>query len=339
MINIAQSARNLVMASYCTFLFLGHTLMCKSIKVDTAKAYLKAAVKLFPKHDWDPTLDVSTGIQSQRITDVFHEARRWESMPNRQEPLTVSMVSHLSDIAVPTHEDSPEKAMADWAALGLLAGFRSSEWCQPHSNLTMPLSADITLNCDGTTKAFIAEDFTLLDKRKRPIAFTNKTTWSQVEYVNIRWRFQKNGDNGQIITWKKTKTYPKFCPVRAVLSILMRANRLNIKPGEPIAVVVTGPKGRMNTSYITSALVSKHLQQAAKAIYCITNKRDLVKFSPHSFRVGACVLLFNCGKQPTFIKKRLRWRSNAFEDYLRNVIQLAKDHTAAICEAIANAVA
>ena len=148
---------------------------------------------------------------------------------------------------------------------------------------------------------------------------------------------KKNGDNGQIITWKKCKEHPNFCPVLAVLNILIRAGRLNIDPGEPIAVTITGPKGQTEISHITSGLVSKHLQNAAKAVYNLSNKKDLARFSPHSLRVGACVLLFNLGKSPDFIKKRLRWRSNAYADYLRNVIQLAKDHTAAICGAIGNA--
>ena len=231
------------MASYCTYLLIGHTLLAKSIRVGTAKLYLKAIVQLFPKHDWDPTLDITTGVQAQRITDVFHEAQRWESMPNRQEPLTIELMHHIINTSVPYNDDGPESVMADWFVLGLLAGFRCSEWCQPHSNLTMPLNLPINLNVDGSPRAFIADDFTLLNKRKRTITFTMETTWSDVSYVNIRWRFQKNGDNGQIITWKKCKEHPNFCPVLAVLNILIRAGRLNIDPGEPLAVTITGPKG------------------------------------------------------------------------------------------------
>ena len=42
LINVLQEDRNLIMACYATFLMMGHTLLCKSIKVSTIKKYLLA---------------------------------------------------------------------------------------------------------------------------------------------------------------------------------------------------------------------------------------------------------------------------------------------------------
>ena len=80
-------------------------------------------------------------------------------------------------------------------------------------------------------------------------------------------------------------------------------------------------------SYITNTLVTKFLQLAATAAHGITNKKELNKSPPHSIRVGACVLLDIHEKKGDFIKKRHRWRSDAYLDYLRNVVQLSHLHS------------
>ena len=77
--------------------------------------------------------------------------------------------------------------------------------------------------------------------------------------------------------------------------------------------------------------MDKHLKLAAKSAHGITATADLKKFTPHSPRVGACVLLHIMGKLPDFIKKRLRWRSDSYEDYLRHIDHVADDHVKAFC--------
>ena len=51
-----------------------------------------------------------------------------------------------------------------------------------------------------------------------------------VQYVIIRWRKQKNGDNGQTIIYARDDALPDFCPVQAALRITLRAQRLHIPP-------------------------------------------------------------------------------------------------------------
>ena len=80
------------MASYATYLLSGQTLLCCSIKVGTAKAYLKAVSDLFTTRDYfDPCID-KFGTRSSYLQAVYSEAKRWESMPNRQEGITIEMV-------------------------------------------------------------------------------------------------------------------------------------------------------------------------------------------------------------------------------------------------------
>ena len=48
------------------------------------------------------------------------------------------------------------------------------------------------------------------------------------------------------------------------------------------------------------------------------SKEDLSRFSAHSLRVWACVLLDEAGMSPEFIMARLRWMGNSFRMYLRD---------------------
>ena len=68
------------------------------------------------------------------------------------------------------------------------------------------------------------------------------------------------------------------------------------------------------------------LQEAAAFVYDIKDKKELSKFTAHSIRVGACVNLHSQGQSGENIKFRLRWRSDAFMMYLKNIIASAERH-------------
>ena len=68
------------------------------------------------------------------------------------------------------------------------------------------------------------------------------------------------------------------------------------------------------------------LQETAKNVYGITCKEYLAAFTIHFIRVGSRIKLHENRIDAETIKIRLRWRSNAFRAYLRNVIAIAKNH-------------
>ena len=49
------------------------------------------------------------------------------------------------------------------------------------------------------------------------------------------------------------------------------------------------------------------------------SKADLSRYSAHSLRVWACVLLDEAGMSPKFIISCLLWMGNSFQMYLRNI--------------------
>ena len=104
-------------------------------------------------------------------------------------------------------------------------------------------------------------------------------------------------------------------------------------PGYPLAVFLSA---QGTILYCDDSHVESHLKLLATECYNITNKDDLARFTCHSFRVGACVLLHEANESPDFIKFRLRWKSDSYLMYLRNTPRLASQHNSATDSAVAS---
>ena len=68
--------------------------------------------------------------------------------------------------------------------------------------------------------------------------------------------------------------------------------------------------------YITASCIAFLFWDAAKAVHLSLTKAELSRYSAHSLRVWACVLLDEAGMAPKFVKSRLQWMGNSFRMYL-----------------------
>ena len=324
MSSFGVSTRNLVFACYVASLMIGHTLLAICIKVVTIKKYIGAVRMLASSLKLpDPTLD-DLGRRAPSIRALITEAQRWENMPNRREPLTVPMVEWV------IHEANKERkygrqdglycSLADWLIMGLQSGFCQGEWAQESS--TFPNTFE--LNRDGTAKAFIRSDFKFTDSKNRRINEYTKSALRHAKFTSVKWRFQKNNDNGQEVTYSKSTSPAGLCYTTAATNIILRSERLKVPEGSPIAVFKDYKLNKIK--FISTKEIRMVLRQAAKAVHNIHSQADLQKFTAHSIRVGACVLLHSAGRDFEYIKFRLRWRSDSFRMYLRNVTALALQH-------------
>ena len=84
---------------------------------------------------------------------------------------------------------------------------------------------------------------------------------------------------------------------------------------------------------MTADVVNDLLRDLAIKTYNLTDTEEIQKFSSHSLRVGACCLLFACGYPPEFIQRVLRWKSDAWKGYVRDLIVTALKHNAAMLQA------
>ena len=117
----------------------------------------------------------------------------------------------------------------------------------------------------------------------------------------------------------RNDTNPQFCAVRAMLRICHRAALYRTHLDQPLAIY----RSRTGScKLLTHKQMELYIKSAARAVYNLSTA-GLQKFSVHSLRVGAAVMLHAAGFTADSIKFELRWRSDAFRDYLRNILSMA----------------
>ena len=307
------------MACFLVDLLQGNNLDSGTIKYKTAERYMMAAARIRTRGTprlHDPRLD-ECGKEFHEITRIKLEQKRWESKVDKQNPVTKAMIDHMLTTIDPQSPDSLDSALADWHIIGEYTGFRISEWAQPDKN---PTYQKRQLSPDGDTLAFQFDDVLYFGKNDSRILQTREhpLTINIVTRVQYRWRFQKNGIKGETKSLSCNENDPLHCPVRASLRIRDRFLRSsNLPKDHPLSFYHPTPSSP--PVLIKAHHVSKHLQHVASKVYNMTDKKELKLYSPHSIRVGACVMLHIAGASEKDIKFLLRWRSDSFMEYLRDI--------------------
>jgi hypothetical protein len=78
--------------------------------------------------------------------------------------------------------------------------------------------------------------------------------------------------------------------------------------------------------YLTGNKIAELLRKAVKKVRPNTTPDKLKRYSAHSLRVWACVLLDKAGQSPNYIKKRLHWLCDSFSMYLRHTAIIQHRH-------------
>ena len=327
MVTLPRERANWQLSLYAVYLAAGNNLLCKSLKSGTIATYLlnvaSLAVAAHPKgRDPRKIHDTDTSF-APCIARVLKEIKRWEQMPNRQEPFTPKMQRYLFNKVAAARAspsllvDHLEEALSDWFDLGgCYAGFRLSEWAQPSSSSLA--SPAIKFGAQLPT-AFLADDFRFeLNSGRRISAFSALSLeLRSIRAVLITWRTQKNGQNGEVKSFIRNDISSTSCPVASALRIVRRfVSLVGLSTTVPLAVFFNVSSGR--PALINSPMIDAVMQSVARDTYDISNPLDLRRWTSHSLRIGAAVVLHSHGFSDSQIKFTLRWRSNAFMDYLRN---------------------
>ena len=307
------------MATWAHSLFTGDNCSNISVRASTVKGYLIAAQQLILTAGYRHTDGLPLDKDNSKESDMFiAKVKKYETLPNRREIIDDNMLEIFYKQSLAAPEDSLDQAFFDWLAVGRYTGFRLSEWAQ-----TRKLTYEYV---DGTeeARAMINSDWQCFDKDGKLLEKTPGNL-PHLYKVNIKWRYQKNGQNGETISYWRDDVDPRLCPVRAAWRILMRASRLGIPPHEPIGQYFSKTRG--HRVFINSPEVEELLRVVATKTTGITDRAVINKlFGMHSIRVTACNELARLGVKDSFIQRRLRWRSKAFLDYLRNNRYTARQH-------------
>ena len=204
------------------------------------------------------------------------------------------MFTALLERAKTSQIDSDVAVVAQWFKLIRITGFRCSEYAQTrHDEYEYPSGRRVI-------KAFTPLDWNFFDARNRLISVHTQGTELR-EYpkkLRITFRHQKNRQNGQSITLVSDDAHPDICPVRAGYHIFLRSKRLGLSDSEPMGVFVNKSG---STKYLTGNKIQEVLQSIAKEVHPDLTKDELKRFSSHSGRVWALVLLDEAGMSPVFM--------------------------------------
>jgi hypothetical protein len=163
----------------------------------------------------------------------------------------------------------------------------------------------------------------------------------QIRRTWLQWRTQKNGQHGEgkMFTQPTSRRPRSYSPYslnyppfhRIVWDIKYCPPPLSVHSATTAGTAV-------DVRSITSREIELAMRKTAAQVYNLDPVRDsaiLALWSAHSIRVSACMLLHALGFSPTQIKHLLRWRSDAFMDYLRNVCLLSDQQVQAFDKAAA----
>ena len=337
----SQDRRIWTMALYASHLCTGKTIRNKAIRASTVKEYLHdVATFILCNTGVDPRFEKGEYKLAEPIQKVLTEYERWEKQPNRRAPWTVAMQQHLDKVVATEqslHGDNGfQAAISDWTGLGLSTGMRRSEWVQPdnkHSMLDNPAQHDDL----KIIMAFLPGDWEFYDMRGRKVTHAEAILLGieNLSKLRVQWRTQKNGDNYKSKTYVINEKHPDLCPVRRGFRILERYHVLVgwNSPNVPLAVYQSGTTEEPTKRLLNSEQVTKVIRDTAMAVLHLHPKRDdaeIKKYSSHSLRVGACQILYANGFNAYEIKMLLRWKSDAFMVYLRDIAWVARKQNEAV---------
>ena len=337
----------LQLAMYAVHLGTGHSIYCKQIKVATIESYVFAAASFLAQFTGvDFRKDSPSDTQMGSIlSPVYKELRRYENVPNRREPYDLQMHTKARQLQEGAHHDSLLSALVDGFEQGLCAGYRLSEWAQPAglTNVRNPQLNHLPPP-NIRTKAIVPDDIRVLTVDFRcisglAVAFLPVTS---IAKLWIRWRTQKNMQNGEEKLFVPNPRPDGVCCVRAVWRSLQRFSRLQainpyLRPDSTPLSVYFDPIHQA-VQLVTSLDIEFFMRRLAAEVYHlhpIHDRKHLQQWGTHSLRVGACVVLHAMGFSALDIQWILRWRSMAFLTYLRNLTVLATKQVRALDRAAA----
>jgi hypothetical protein len=322
------------LALYAQHLASGHNLVSRALKCDTIQGYIRHCsqfLQLFPTDPYDyryPSRASDTKKYHPYIQGVFDEVKRLETLKDKREPFTVDMLkalkTHVSESQL--GPDTLHATLADWFECGLFLGIRLSEWAQHAGshNIHSP-----QLNVFNDPQAFLRRDIAASDhdNRSPQDCLTDKIP----DRMLTCFRTQKNGSYGEKVLNVHNPDGHSYN--RAMHKIIQRHDRLvgHLPNMADIPLGLYYNSRHKEVRLITSDDIEKVMRESACLAYNLNPNKpsdmDLLRlWTSHSLRVGACTLLYAQSYDTIKIKKMLRWRSDSFMMYLRNLAVISLQH-------------
>jgi hypothetical protein len=292
------------------------------MRYDTILGYVKDAFELFRLRNLPDPFDFDD--RSSLAATILRNIRDEENIADQRSPITPEMFAEMLKTSASSNFLSAQCTMTDLAILGRYLGPRLAEYGQKSQKRpeyhTYPSGKSVL-------KAWSQNDIILYDQDNQRITPESLEGIDKPTRASITFRIQKNRRNGEVKQVLFDPNNKEMCPVRAAYRIVYRAMSLQQPCDLPVCVY---RNKKSELIYLTGAVMSKFLRQMAKKAHPTMTELDLKRYSSHSIRVTAAVLLHEHGCNGDYIKIQLRWQGDSYRVYLRSTKTILKHHTTAL---------
>ena len=341
LIELVPADQTVVAICYLDHLTQGHTILGYRTRYSTLLGYMNTMAAWVQGHTGrDIRIQQNLAIPSAlwlphpMFKVIYDDTKHWQGIPNRQDPVSKSMITYLMDSMVGKDPHCLVNALIDFLIMGTQTGWRGVEWAQP---------VDPTINgfflydkkssrFENMIYACCIEDFVFKRANGTTVPDPTKALPATVASCRVRWRFQKNLQHGEWIEFAGSPLEPTWCFVRAGLRVYKRFVELCNKPHTPVALYRRN-LGSKKPTWLVKKSIESNLRFAAWKVFYPDEKYisgSLAKITLHSIRIMAAMLLFEAKATDLMVMGRLRYLSTAFQMYYRNTPALAKIHARAM---------
>ena len=313
-----------LLACFTLTLLDGNSIQGKKIRCKTIKNYLTAINDYFEANDEPKPVDFTA--KKSKVIKLITAQEKFESMPARRLPLTPRMQYKIMiEKTIGADPLGLAALIGNVLGTGRYTGYRKGEIMQDKDD-----EVQIYITPDGQqiVRALVANSVAFLTEERVSIDISLQQNRDMIDISTVKYPIQKNRMNQQSLDYDRTREKPEYCFVNHMLQMIDRAHTLGQPDHLPLAVYRDDKDSKVK--YLTGDKFQEYLRSIVLEIMPGISAEDLKLYSTHSVRVTACVNLHEAGKDGTYIKLRIRWKSDCFEIYLRNTAAIRFQHAQAM---------
>ena len=309
--------------SYAVYLVDGNTLNGLSIKVATIRQYLTCVNDHFAINGHKRPIDFKN--KSSKVMRLLNDQEKYKTTDRRIALPPVLVHAMMYDVEGLDDPLGLASAIKDVLAAGRYLGFRKQEIAQDKEDEVLVY---IKPNGERITRAFCVDDIELKDEHNQVVSKDGSAKKDSIASADWTFSHQKNNETDQTISVPRvTRRSDNCCPLTATLSSIKRSRDLGQADDQPMFIYKDSDG---NIRYLTGTVITEYFRKIARDRFPGIPETDIKCISTHSLRVTACVLLHEAGKDGSYIKLRLRWKSDCYALYLRNTAIICQQHAAAL---------
>ncbi len=251
---------------------------------------------------------------------ILRNYEQQEDIAAQRSPLNERFYAAMLQKMTLSNFNSKEYCICDIAILARYLGFRLSEYGQ--KTQSKPEYHSFPCGNKTTLKAISSQDLVFFTKDGKQLTEYDLNEIDEIDYLEVTFKVQKNRRNGEKKQVLPDRKNPEMCPVLAALRLVIRARNLGQIQSLPCAVYHLN-----KMRYITGKDISTFLQNIARELYPDLPDSEIKKFTSHSLRVTAAVLLHEQGHDGDYIKIQLRWLGDSYRVYLRGTHTILQRHS------------